>query len=133
MIDGYFDEAAFEAELNALPGAYSRPDGALLVAETEGRIIGCVAVKRVDEKRCEMKRLFVDLSAHGLGAGQGLAQAAIERGRALGYERMMLDTGPKQIEAQSLYRKLGFRPAQPYYEMSSELRAWLVFMERGLD
>ena len=132
LIDGYFDEAAFEAELDALPGAYAAPDGALLVAERDGRIVGCVAVKRVDQKRCEMKRLFVDLAAHGTGAGQGLAQAAIERARDLGYEKMMLDTGPKQHEAQSLYRKLGFRPAQPYYDMPPELRSWLVFMERDL-
>jgi putative acetyltransferase len=132
LIDGYFDEAAFEAELDALPGAYAPPDGALLVAEQDGRIVGCVALKRVDQKRCEMKRLFVDLAAHGPARGGGLAQAAIERGKALGYEMMMLDTGPKQIEAQTLYRKLGFRAAQPYYEMEPELRAWLVFMERDL-
>ena len=132
MIDGYFDEAAFEAELAALPGAYAPPTGALLVAEQDGRIVGCVAVKRVDEKRCEMKRLFVDVSAHGRGVGKALAEAAVERGKALGYETMMLDTGPKQIEAQTLYRKLGFRPAEPYYEMPPELRSWLIFMERDL-
>lgn len=45
---------------------------------------------------------------------------------------MMLDTGPKQIEAQGLYRKLGFRDADPYYAMLPELRRWLVFMELDL-
>jgi hypothetical protein len=45
---------------------------------------------------------------------------------------MLLDTGPKQVEAQTLYRKLGFRNAEPYYDMSPELRNWLVFMERDL-
>lgn len=132
MIDGYFDEAAFEAELSALPGAYAPPGGALLIAESEGRIVGCVAVKRVDGRRCEMKRLFVDLSAHGRGMGKKLAEAAVERGRELGYEIMMLDTGPKQIEAQTLYRKLGFRPAKPYYDMALELRSWLIFMQGDL-
>lgn len=132
MIDGYFDEAAFENELSALPGAYSPPSGALIVAEHDGQIVGCVAVKRVDGTRCEMKRLFVDLSVHGRGVGERLAQAAVERGNELGYETMMLDTGPKQIEAQTLYRKLGFRPAEPYYEMPSELRSWLIFMEKDL-
>ncbi|MEA3080948.1 MAG: hypothetical protein QOD54_616, partial [Sphingomonadales bacterium] len=41
-------------------------------------------------------------------------------------------TGPKQVEAQGLYRKLGFRNAEPYYEMSSELSDWLVLMELEL-
>jgi hypothetical protein len=46
---------------------------------------------------------------------------------------MMLDTGPLQIEAQTLYRKLGFRDVPPYYELSPELRDWLVFMELDLS
>ena len=56
----------------------------------------------------------------------------IERAKSLGYSEMMLDTGPKQIEAQGLYRKLGFRDAQPYYEMTPALRDWLVFMKLDL-
>jgi putative acetyltransferase len=132
MIDSYFDEDAFEAELASLPGYYGPPKGALLVAESRGRVVGCVALKGLDQGRCEMKRLFVDQAAHGSGAGQSLARAIIERGRSLGYSMMMLDTGPKQIEAQGLYRKLGFRDSAPYYEMAPELRNWLVFMELDL-
>ena len=79
-----------------------------------------------------MKRLFVASEAHGTGAGQALARAIVERGKGLGYSRMMLDTGPKQVEAQTLYRKLGFRDAEPYYDMSAQLRDWLVFMELDL-
>ena len=132
MIDGYFDGAGYEAELSGLPGHYASPDGALLIAEQDGEVIGCVALKRLDEQRCEMKRLFVDARAHGNGAGQALAEAIVRRARLIGYAKMMLDTGPKQIEAQTLYRKLGFRDAKPYYSMPSELRQWLVFMELDL-
>lgn len=132
MIDSYFDGAAFEAELQNLPGAYAPPTGALLVAEAENRIIGCVALKNLGSQCCEMKRLFVAKSAHGTGAGEALARAIVDRAKKLGYARMMLDTGPKQIEAQRLYRKLGFTDAEPYYEMSSELEKWLVFMELDL-
>ena len=132
LIDSYFDDAAYEAELRGLPGYYAPPAGALLVAEIDRKIVGCVALKRLDDERCEMKRLFVDPAAHGSGAGQALARAIIERGKSLGYAKMMLDTGPKQVEAQTLYRKLGFRDASPYYEMSAQLRDWLVFMELDL-
>jgi ribosomal protein S18 acetylase RimI-like enzyme len=132
LIDSYFDPKAYEAELASLPGYYAPPGGALLVAETDGQVIGCVALKRLGDERCEMKRLFVDPAAHGTGAGQALARAIIKRGRELGYSKMMLDTGPKQVEAQALYRKLGFRDAEPYYEMTPQLRDWLVFMELDL-
>ena len=132
LIDSYFDNAAYEVELRGLPGDYAPPKGALLVAEIEGKVVGCVALKRLDDERCEMKRLFVEPAAHGAGAGQALARAIVERGRALGYSKMMLDTGPRQVEAQKLYRKLGFTDTAPYYEMSAELRDWLVFMELDL-
>ena len=67
-----------------------------------------------------------------MGAGQALARAIVERATALGYSKMMLDTGPRQTEAQTLYRKLGFVNSEPYYDMSPELHSWLVFMEHDL-
>jgi len=132
IIDSYFDPESYEAELRSLPGAYAPPKGALMVAESGGRIAGCVALKSLGDGACEMKRLFVDPAAHGLGLGAALAAAIIERAQALGYSRMMLDTGPLQVEAQTLYRKLGFRDVEPYYELSPQLRDWLVFMELDL-
>jgi ribosomal protein S18 acetylase RimI-like enzyme len=132
IIDSYFDPVAYEAELQSLPGHYGPPDGAMLVAEAEGRVVGCVALKPLADGACEMKRLFVDSSAHGLGFGNALARAIVERAKALGYSKIMLDTGPLQAEAQTLYRKLGFRDVPPYYQLSPELRDWLVFMELDL-
>ena len=132
LIDGYFDPAAYEAELRALPGPYQPPDGALLVGEVDGAVVGCVALKPLDDGACEMKRLFVDRAMHGRGVGQALARAIVERARALGYRCMRLDTGPAQVEAQTLYRKLGFRTIEPYYSVKPELRDWLVFMELDL-
>lgn len=45
---------------------------------------------------------------------------------------MMLDTGLAQREAQGLYRKIGFWDVEPYYDLSPELRNWLVFLELDL-
>jgi putative acetyltransferase len=132
IIDSYFDPAAFEAELKGLPGYFSPPGGALLVAEENGTIVGCVALRQLEGGACEMKRMFVSSDFHGRGVGQALAGAIIERGRELGYSKMMLDTGPEQREAQALYRKLGFTEVEPYYDLSPQLRDWLVFMELDL-
>jgi ribosomal protein S18 acetylase RimI-like enzyme len=53
-----------------------------------------------------------------------LAKAIIKEARDIGYNTMRLDTGPNQIEAQTLYRKLGFRKIAPYYELDDQMKNW---------
>lgn len=132
LIDAYFDADAFEAELASLPGVYRPPRGQLFLAHVEGSPAGCVALREIDAMRCEMKRMFVYPEYHGKGAGLALGQAMIDAGTAVGYRTMLLDTSVRQKEARGLYGRLGFRETAPYYEMPSELREWLVFMERPL-
>lgn len=104
----------FDAELAGLPGAYSRPDGVLLLAATAAGTAGCVAVRRLDADVCEMKRLYVRPDARGHAVGRALAEAAVACGRAAGYRAMRLDTLPTMTKAQALYRELGFRDVPPY-------------------
>jgi ribosomal protein S18 acetylase RimI-like enzyme len=104
----------------------------LLVAQEDGKIVGCVALRDLGDGACEMKRMFVHPEFHGRGVGQLLGRALIGEARTIGYHKMLLDTGPAQREAQGLYRKLGFKDVEPYYELSDELRNWLVFMELDL-
>lgn len=104
----------FAGEMASLPGGYAPPDGTLLLAVAGGTTIGCVGVRRFDQSRCEMKRLYVTPEGRGTGAGRALAEQAMAAARALGYARMLLDTLPTMRGAQALYERLGFRDVPPY-------------------
>lgn len=106
----------FEEEFAGLPGKYARPDGDLLIGLDGNRILGCVAVRRLDDSVCEMKRLYVRTEARGTGLGRRLAQQIIEIARQLGYSVMRLDTLDRLTKAMRLYESLGFKKTAPYYE-----------------
>jgi GNAT superfamily N-acetyltransferase len=132
LIDAYFDAKAFEEELATLPGVYAPPDGALLLADSDGVAAGCVALRRIDSTACKMKRMFVHPRFHGKGLGRALGNAIVQAAKSAGYSVMRLDTSVRQMEAQRLYLSLGFRRIDPYYELPSAVRDWLVFMELTL-
>jgi putative acetyltransferase len=132
LIDEYFDAPAFEKELASLPGKYAPPSGTLLLAFDEDIPAGCVALREIDARTCEMKKMFVYTHLRGKGIGRALVQALIDRARAIGYQSMRLNTGFRQYEAKALYQSLGFRVIEPYYKLPEKLRHWVVFMELKL-
>jgi len=93
---------------------------------------GCVALKKIEDHSCEMKRMFVYPEFHGKGIGYALAKAIIDEAKKIGYSSMKLDTSIRQIEAQNLYQGFGFKNIEAYYELPEMLRNWLVFMELKL-
>jgi len=105
----------FAQELATLPQMYGPPSGALLLAEVDATPAGCVAVRNLDAATCELKRLYVRPTHRGHNLGRHLAEAALETARALGYQRIRLDTLPEMQPAQRLYESLGFHDIPPYY------------------
>jgi len=113
-LDFDLDFQGFSGELSGLPGAYAPPRGCLLLAERDSEVLGCIALRPLDEKTCEMKRLYVRPAGRGLGLGRKLIAALIDRARILGYRTMRLDSAPGMEAAQALYRESGFRDIAPY-------------------
>jgi len=104
----------FDQELEALPGLYAPPGGALLIARDKDAAAGCVALRGLDGATGEMKRMYVRDAYRGSGLGRRLALAVIEEARTRKYGRVVLDTLPKLAPAIALYRDLGFRETGPY-------------------
>ena len=121
----------FDEELAGLPGDYAPPTGRLLLATENKQTAGCVAVRKIGDGICEMKRLYVRPQFRGTGLGRTLAARIIEVAGEIGYLRMRLDTLPgKMDKAIAMYRSLGFRNIDPYYNNPVKDAA---FMELELD
>lgn len=84
------------------------PRGAFLIAQSDGLPIGCVTLKGAGAGYGEIKRLWIDPSARGLGLARQLMQSAEDRARALGMTVLRLDTNDALPEALQLYRKSGW-------------------------
>lgn len=107
----------FEEELNNLPAKYAMPDGRLFLALLNGKTAGYIALRKLEQSICEMKRLYIRGEFRRLGLGRVLIEKLIEEVRVHGYEKMCLDTLPnKMSQAVKLYKSYGFAEISPYYE-----------------
>jgi putative acetyltransferase len=120
---------SFDEELKGLPGAYSPPNGRLLLARYAGRAAGCVALRNLEPGICEMKRLYVRPDDRGRGIGRMLVERVIAEARAIGYERMRLDTIESAMKnAIALYRRMGFCDIAPYSSVPIEKALWMELL-----
>src|SRR4051812_8867815 len=106
----------FDAELAGLPGDYAPPAGRLLVADLEGELAGCVALRPQAPGVCELKRLYVRPTYRGRGLGRALLERLLAEAVAAGYQEAVFDTLDSMTAALALYRTLGFEPTEPYNE-----------------
>ena len=104
----------FEAEVATLPGKYARPQGRLLLASNDHRVLGCIGMRPLNGTDCEMKRLYVRPDARGMNLGRLLVERLLDEARNAGYARMFLDTLPTMSAAQRLYVQLGFEETEAY-------------------
>lgn len=87
---------------------YGMPDGRLYIAMCGDKPAGCVAMHKLDDTTCELKRLYVRPQYRGAKLGQKLVSRVIDDARKIGYSAMLLDTLPFLTPAICLYENLGF-------------------------
>lgn len=119
----YLDIQHYGDELENLEAKYGAPSGRLYLATCGGTIAGCIALRRIDALRCEMKRLYVRPQFRNFGIASQLVNRIICDAKAIGYRRMLLDTLPFLDTAIKMYAKYGFYEIESYNDspMSSSI------------
>jgi GNAT superfamily N-acetyltransferase len=93
---------------------YQRPGGCFLLVYRDDAVAGCGAVRSIDARTGELKRMWIHPDARGAGLGSRLLDELVAHSRALGHQRLVLDTNGVLVEALALYAKHGFLPIERY-------------------
>lgn len=104
----------YNHETENLEEKYGLPYGRLYLALFDENVAGCIALRKLDEENCEMKRLYVKPEYRGKNIGGFLVKHIIEEARIIGYKHILLDTLPFLETAIYLYKRLGFYEIESY-------------------
>lgn len=137
----YLQIQHYDEELRHLEAKYGPPAGRLYLAylDTEGRaeekenggLAGCIGLRRLDDERCEMKRLYVRPAFRGKGIGGRLIRQVVADAREIGYTYMLLDTLPFLEKALGMYRQFGFYEIPCYNDSPMEASIYMRLDLRG--
>ncbi|MEJ7625546.1 MAG: GNAT family N-acetyltransferase [Ferruginibacter sp.] len=105
----------FDKELSSLKKIYTEPFGGIILCRHNDLFIGCVALRKNQEKIAELKRMYVQPSAQQKGIGTLLLKEAIGFATKLGYKKIRLDTLDSMEPAMLLYKRNGFKNIPAYY------------------
>lgn len=105
----------FEDELLSLQKMYGPDHGTIILCKSATEYIACVAVRPIDKKIAELKRMYVKTSYQRQGIGEELLRLSLVFAKKAGYELMRLDTLNTMTPAMNLYKKNGFVEIPAYY------------------
>lgn len=99
-----------ERDLQDIEATYMKNGGTFEVIENEKReIIGTVALLKLDNKQCKMRKMYVDKRYRKSGLGRKLMERMLAKATELGFSEIILETVHSMTAAIALYEKYGFR------------------------
>jgi putative acetyltransferase len=104
-----------DRQIAELPGAYGPPGGEIILAFAKKALVACGALRGLEPRVGEIKRIYVRADHRGPGFGPRMAGALLDRAQALGYERVRVDTLASMTAAIEFYQEMGFKPIPSYW------------------
>lgn len=123
----------YDEELRHLDAKYGAPYGRLYLALCDGAVAGCIGLRRIDERCCELKRLYVRPQFRGHALGELLVRKVIDDAVQIGYSAMLLDTLPFLQSALKLYERLGFTRVERYNNSPMDTSIYMKLDLNGLS
>ena len=115
----------YDYEVDHLEDKYGKPEGRIYIAVYDNKVAGCIALKKIDDENCEMKRLYVRPEFRGKHIGNTLAQKIIDEAKLIGYKHILLDTLPFLKSAIKMYKNMGFYEIDKYNDSPMEEAVYL--------
>ena len=81
----------------------------VVVAYLDHIPVGCGAIKKFNDEAVEVKRMFVSLDKRGSGIAQKIVSELEIWAKELGYQKCVLETGKRQVEAVKFYQKCDYK------------------------
>jgi GNAT superfamily N-acetyltransferase len=85
-----------------------------VVAYVDGKPAGCVAIKEFDENAMEIKRMYLRPEYRGKSIAEQIITELESWALELGYQKTVLETGERQVEAVRFYHKMGYELTPNY-------------------
>jgi putative acetyltransferase len=104
---GFEHDRLKDADLKDINGYYFGSGGAFFVGIDRGRVVGTAGVRRIDEKLCEIRRIYLRKDFRGKGNGKKLFEAALNFTEK-NFSGAILKTDSTLTKAIDMYLKHGF-------------------------
>lgn len=123
----YLNLQNYDDELENLEVKYGLPFGRLYLIYYNKELAGCIALRKINSKSCEMKRLYIRPQFRRIGLGTHLIKKIISDAREIGYSAILLDTLPFLQDAIKLYKSFGFYEIESYNNSPMDNLIYLRF------
>lgn len=109
-----------------------KPEITFWSAWEDDELVGCGALKELDEQHGEIKSMRTTSSFRRKGVAKRVLQHIIEEARRRGYQKLSLETGSIDVfePARSLYSSFGFQYCEPFSDYNEDQNS--VFMIKKL-
>jgi len=117
----HFEASGEFADMDDVQTYYFENGGTFLVVLNSEQVIGSGALRKLDDRTAELKRMWLLEAYHGQGIGYRLIMQLFDFAREKGYSHIRLQTSPEQDRALEFYRKVGFYEIPCYNEDVDEV------------